>query len=126
MSGERKAVDESVTDAWVQDILKSKITSYHPKDVFNVDESGLFWKLLPEKTLAFKTEKCFGGNKSKERLTFLVSTNMDGTEKLPVFAIGHSKNPKMFQGHEIATSETRHQCKSMDDSRALRRMAHRL
>ena len=47
MSGERKAVDESVTDAWVEEILKPKIASCHPKDVLIVDESGLFWKLLP-------------------------------------------------------------------------------
>ncbi|KAK7486258.1 hypothetical protein BaRGS_00022581 [Batillaria attramentaria] len=67
MSGERKAVDESVTDAWVEEILKPKIASYHPRDVFNVDESRLFWKLLPDKTLAFKSEKNALGARNRKK-----------------------------------------------------------
>ena len=68
------------------------------KDVSNCDESGLFWCLLPDRTLAFKSDKCSGGKKSKERVTFLLCTNKDGSQKMPVFAIGRFAQPRSFRG----------------------------
>ena len=81
MSGERSAVDEASTDQWIKDAVKATLARYSKKDVFNCDESGLFWRLLPDRTLAFKSDKCSGGKKSKERVTFLLCTNMDGSQK---------------------------------------------
>ena len=66
--------------------------------MFNANETGLFWRLLPDKTLAFKHEKCHGGKKSKERITAMVCTNMDGSEKWPLLVIGKFKNPRCFKG----------------------------
>jgi hypothetical protein len=37
---------------------------------------------MPNKTLQLKGEKCHGGKKSKERLTDLATSNMDGSEKI--------------------------------------------
>lgn len=62
-----------------------------------MDECGLFYNMLPDKTYAYKGENCNGGKVSKERLTILVGANMDGTEKLPILVIGKSKKPKCFQ-----------------------------
>ena len=81
MSGERSAVDEASTDQWIKDVLKPTLARYSKKDVFNCDECGLFWRLLPNRTLAFKSGKCSGGKKSKERVTFLLCTNVDGSQK---------------------------------------------
>jgi Tc5 transposase DNA-binding domain len=42
-----------------------------PDQVYNADESGLFWRVLPSKTLAHSGEKSASGMKiSKERITF--------------------------------------------------------
>ena len=41
-------------------------------------EKGLFWRMLPDRTIAIKGDKCHGGKKSKERNTLLVRVNMDG------------------------------------------------
>ncbi|XP_057335435.1 tigger transposable element-derived protein 6-like [Microplitis mediator] len=71
---------------------------YEPKDIFNADETGLFFKCLPDKTLIFKNEKCYGGKHSKERLTILLATNMTGSEKLKPLVIGKSKKPRCFSG----------------------------
>ena len=72
MSGERSAVDKASTDQWIKDVLKPTLARYSKKDVFNCDERGLFWRLLLDRTLAFKSDKCSGGKKSKERVTFVV------------------------------------------------------
>jgi hypothetical protein len=61
-----------------------------------VDESALFWKLMPNQTLSFKAEKVHGGKKSKECVTFLVGGSMAG-EKLPLLMIGKFANPRCFQ-----------------------------
>ena len=98
ISGERGAVDEEKTDAWIEDVLKPTLSKYDSKDIFNADETGLVWRLLPDKTLAFKSEKCFGGKKSKDRITVMVCANMDGTEKYPLFTIGKFRNPRCFKG----------------------------
>jgi hypothetical protein len=50
--------------------------------------------LLPDKTFEFKDVKCHGGKQSKDRLTVHVCANMSGTDKLPMFVIGKSKNPR--------------------------------
>ena len=37
--------------------------------IFNADETGLFYNMLPNKTLTYKGEKCFGGKHYNEQLT---------------------------------------------------------
>lgn len=96
--GERGDADEQVSDDWKKTVLMNLLKKYYPADVFNADETGLFFKCLPNKTLAFKHEKCHGGKRSKERLTVMVASNMAGTEKLPLLVIGKSKNPRCFKG----------------------------
>lgn len=52
--GEAGAVDLEELGNWQQDVLQAEISKFSPNDVFNADETGLFWQLLPNKTLAFK------------------------------------------------------------------------
>lgn len=75
--GEGGSVSEKVCEEW-REILKDLIKDYHPDNIFNADESGLFFKSLPESTLFFKNERCEGGKKSKERITLLFAANMSG------------------------------------------------
>ena len=98
MSGESASVPQDVVDEWLSETLPKILKGYTPKDVFNADETGLFWHLLPDKTFSFKGDKCHGGKKSKERLSLLLCTNMDGSEKLPLLAIGKFAKPRCFKG----------------------------
>jgi hypothetical protein len=54
--GEAGDIDLEAVDDWRQTILRNKLANFSEDDVFNVDETGLFWKLLPSKTLTFKGE----------------------------------------------------------------------
>ena len=47
------------------------ISDREAKDIFNVDEGALFFQCVPNKTLAFKNEKCSCGKISKQRVTLL-------------------------------------------------------
>ena len=96
--GESSSVSSDTVDRWVSDSLPKLMEGYDARDVFNADEMGLFWRMLPDKTMAVKGDKCHGGKKSKERITLLVGANMDGSEKLPLLVIGKYANPRCFKG----------------------------
>ena len=97
VSGEEKSVAEEDIKPWISDALPDLLKRFKPEDIYNADETGLFFKLQPDHTLAFKGEKCSGGKKSKDRLTVLVCASMAG-EKGPMLVIGKSKSPRCFAG----------------------------
>ena len=67
--------------------------------IFNCDETGLNFRLLPQSTLASSFEKSAAGRKkSKERVTLNVCSNATGTIKLPIHLIGKAKKPRCFKG----------------------------
>lgn len=68
-----------------------------------MDESGFFYKLLPNRTLQMKGESCHGGKRSKERLTVVLCANMDGTDKLKPLVIGKFANPRCFKSVKSLT-----------------------
>jgi hypothetical protein len=60
-----------------------KITKgYKPKNIFNADETGLFFRHPPDETSSLKGVPYNGGKNSKERITVLLACNADGTDKL--------------------------------------------
>ena len=77
------------------DNLCLKCSNYHPRDIFNLDETALFWKLQPDCSLV--TKQTSGGKKSKDRITVALCTNGDGLEKLYPWIIGRLKNPRCFK-----------------------------
>lgn len=87
ISGESAAVDPVTVDEWKRR-LSSMTDKYDPNDVYNADETGLFFKALPDRSLVLAKETCKGGKRSKERFTVLLCTNMTGTDKLQPLLIG--------------------------------------
>ena len=48
--------------AW-QEKLSLLLSHYPPQDIFNADETGIFSRMLPDKTMELKDVDCHGGNK---------------------------------------------------------------
>lgn len=97
ISGEARDVNRYVTNGWLDKVWPELQARYPPENIFNADETGVFFKMTPDKTLKFKNEKCVGGKMSKERITVLVAANMSGTVKRKLLVIGKSKNPRCFK-----------------------------
>lgn len=95
--GESESVDRNLTDDWINNKLPNLIADYEAKDIFNADETGLFYKCEPAKSLHLKGEQCHGGKRSKERISVLVRANMDGSEKLKPLVIGKFQNPRCLK-----------------------------
>ncbi|KAL4107209.1 hypothetical protein QTP88_017592 [Uroleucon formosanum] len=77
------------------------VTGYEPQNVFNADETGLFYRALPDKTFSYKGESCSGGKIAKKRLTVLLCVSMSG-EKLQPLVIGKSVKPRHFKGIDVS------------------------
>ncbi|GFU40220.1 tigger transposable element-derived protein 6 [Trichonephila clavipes] len=97
MCGESSSVDINVCSKW-QNSCSDLIKKFEPRNNFNMDETRLFFKCLAEKTFTFKKEKYHVEKHSKERLTFLLTVNMDGSEKITPLVIGKSAKPRCFKG----------------------------
>lgn len=97
VSGESGAVDQTIVSDYRVTKLQALLKEYAPSDIFNCDETGLFFKMLPDRTLAFSGESCASGKLSKERITVMVGANATGTEKLPLLVIGKARNPRCFK-----------------------------
>ena len=96
MCGESFSETPEMTSDWLSQTLPSLLAEYKPNNIFNADETGLFWKYLPDKTMSFKGDTCSGGKRSKERITVMVCASMIG-EKVPLLVIGKFKNPRCFK-----------------------------
>ena len=84
-----------VVVAWRTGELKRILQKYAPSNIYNCDETGLFCQMLPEKSLGFIGEKQSGRKQGKTRMTLLVGSNMDGSDMMPLLAIGKSASQEL-------------------------------
>ena len=67
-------------ETWKETVLVPTLSRYSPNNIYNGDETALFYKLLPHRTYCFDGDKPAGSAKLKDRLTLLIITNMDGSD----------------------------------------------
>ncbi|GBC34409.2 tigger transposable element-derived protein 6-like [Rhizophagus irregularis DAOM 181602=DAOM 197198] len=72
--------------------LQDLIRGYSLDDVFNCDETGLYWKMEPKRMISDKPIS--GRKQSKDRVTILLCSNATGREKLKPVFIHKYKNPR--------------------------------
>ena len=68
--------------------------TYPPENVLNMDETGLYWKMSPSRTLVIEAGS--GGKKSKDRITLALTVNATGIGKWEPWLVGKSKDPRCF------------------------------
>ena len=87
--GEKLSSDENSARQFVYDFNKLlKEEKYELDQIYNMDETGINYKMLPTKTLTHKNEKATCGFKiNKERITASLCANASGTHKFPLFII---------------------------------------
>ncbi|KAF2359085.1 HTH CenpB-type DNA-binding domain [Trinorchestia longiramus] len=99
IDGEAASSDSSSVAPFVEK-FRHVITQggYSPHQVFNVDETALYWKKLPSRTFITEAEKnARGFNASKDRLTLLLGGNASGSVKLKPLLLYKSKNPRALK-----------------------------
>lgn len=99
ITGEKLSNNVSNIDAYVDQfatIVRQNMLS--ASQIFNADESGLFYKCTPSSSFVSQDELSAPGRKgNKERITFMPCCNADGSFKLPLMLIGKSKHPRVLK-----------------------------
>ncbi|NXS80364.1 TIGD4 protein, partial [Erpornis zantholeuca] len=111
---------------WYQNVLPYYLNDYRPKNVFYIQETGLLYQMLPHNTFAFKGETCSVGKQSKEKITVVVGTNMDGSEKLPLLVIGKNKSPRSFKDRKSLPVDYEANDRACMTSRIFEQWMHKL
>ncbi|XP_054708872.1 tigger transposable element-derived protein 6-like [Uloborus diversus] len=98
-SGETANVDPTIVTKG-REKLRAIISQYAVADVYNMDESGLFYRLQPDKTLSNGAVK--GCKKAKDRVSLVFCTNVDGSDTRTVSVIGKAAKPRCFKNFNPA------------------------
>lgn len=73
--------------------------SYTRDQIFNADETGLYWKKMPDRTFVAKSIKSASGYKTaKDRITILFCSNASGDYIMKPLVINKAQTPRAFKG----------------------------
>jgi len=99
LQGEKVSCNDSAIEpfkASLQEPLEKELLSFD--QLYNCDETGLCYRVLPSKTLAARSGKSASAmKKQKDRVTLMSFSNATRMHKLPLIFIGKSKNPRCFK-----------------------------
>ena len=96
VSGESGDVRGDTVQSW-KERLPELLHGFKKENIWNLDETGCFWKTLPDRGFGQKEKECKGGKKSKQRLTVACIANAAGGKEVAV-VIGRAENPRCFRG----------------------------
>ena len=78
------------------------MTADYPLDrIFNADETGFFFRSLPNLTVTMSNEAARGGKKEKSRITAVLCANVIGTCKMSITIIGKAVQPNCFRKGDL-------------------------
>ena len=108
VQGESKEADGKAANAWTENNVAELIEKYGPDNIYNADETGFYFRPLPDSTYVEKSKKRFerGVKVAKDRVTVLVCNNMAGS-KSRLLVIGKSKQPRCFKNVKTFPTEYR-------------------
>jgi hypothetical protein len=107
--GESAAVDAFQCDEWIVKKLPALLSGHDENDIFNADETGLFWRMMPTKTLCLKGEK--EGQRSTDGSC---GSEYEWQREAPLVGYWKVRSSALFQEDEKATCRIYRQQESMD------------
>jgi hypothetical protein len=81
--------------------LQTVAGEYPEDDIYNMDETGLYWKMLPSRGLL--SQHLPGVKKEKSRVSLGICVNATGSDRRPIWVIGKYKTPRALQGVSVTT-----------------------
>ena len=87
LHGEGQSADFVSREEWLENQWPTIRDGYFDEKIWNADESGIFYRALPDSTLTFRHDSAKGSKKMKDRFTALFCCSMTG-EKRKILVIG--------------------------------------
>ena len=101
--GEKSSTDVEGAEEWISTTLLQLLRQYQPEDVYNADETGVYYRATPDGPLCYSFEQLSGSKKVMDRVTVLYCANMTGSDKLKLVVIGKSRKPRCCRGIHVDT-----------------------
>lgn len=81
--------------------IRETLRGFHPRLIYNIDETGLFYRCLPTRSYVsareFRTARGSKAMRAKERVTAVLFVNANASHKLPIAIIGKAMRPLCFR-----------------------------
>lgn len=75
---------------------------YQEEDIYNMDETGLYWKMSISRGLLTQQQQQHSGfKKEKDRVSIAFCVNCTGSDRLPPWIIGKSKQPRALRNIDV-------------------------
>lgn len=76
---ELKDADRPATEKWLSEVWPSACEQYQPEKIYNADETGLYYRAIPEVSYIFTNEDAKGSKICKERVIVLCCVGIKWT-----------------------------------------------
>ena len=96
--GEKASADNDSSEQWKITKIPTFLKNFCADDIYNADETGLYYRATPDGSLCYKHIALSGYKKAMDRITVLCCANMTGTDKRKLLIIGKSARPRCFKG----------------------------
>ena len=77
------------------------LQGYSAENIWNLDETGCFWRALLEHGFGKKGSQCKGGKKAKQRFTIALIANAAGGKESAI-VIWKAEKPRCFKGIDVS------------------------
>lgn len=95
INGESGEVSGLTVESW-KERIPELLQEYSSENIWNLDETGCFWRALPDHGFAKKGSQCKGGKKAKHRMTVALIVNADGGKETAI-VVWKSAKPRCFK-----------------------------
>ncbi|KAJ5180126.1 transcriptional regulator family: Centromere protein B DNA-binding region [Penicillium capsulatum] len=83
--------------------LRSRCGEFPDQDIYNMDETGLLWRKAPYEAIPpFGTPPVY---RERSRVCLAVCTNSTGSDRLPLWIIGHKEKPEALRQVNLEAME---------------------
>lgn len=97
-NGDSSSIAKTMTE------IRDACAKYAPDNIFNMGETGLFFKLMPRRSYLTTTSpegrqtiRNTKDMKLKDRVSIFVCSNATGSAKVPISIVGKPRNPRCLQ-----------------------------
>jgi len=108
--GESGDVSGETVVSW-KERIPELLRGYSAKNIWNLDETGCFWRALPEYGFGKKGSLCKGGKKAKQRFTIALIANAAGGKESAI-VIWKSEKPRCLKGIDVSKLPVKYFCQS--------------
>lgn len=89
---------EAYVDTFIKLVQDEELS---PQQIYNADESALYWRCMPHGLLTSEEENPVGFKEPQDGITVMACSNAAGTHRYKLVIIGKSQNPQTLKGVRI-------------------------